>query len=72
MTDHYIKQWREIRGLSLREAEALIGDDRLSYSSIARIENGQQPYNEGTLALLAKAYGVEPWVLLSVNPLRRD
>jgi transcriptional regulator with XRE-family HTH domain len=66
---HYIKEWRELRGLSLREVEQMTG---LSFASVSRIERGEQPFGEDTLILLAKAYRVEPWVLLSVNPLRED
>ena len=66
---HYLKEWREIRGLSLREVENIIGSEVLSYSSISRIESGIQPYTEQTLTEFSKAYGVPPWALLSINPL---
>ena len=67
--DHFIRQWREIRGLSLREVEDITG---LSYASISRIERGEQQYTDDTLKTLAIAYRVEPWVLLAVNPMRED
>jgi transcriptional regulator with XRE-family HTH domain len=69
--DHFIRQWREIRGLSLREVE-MLGDEELTYASISRIERGEQPYSEKTLKALAQVYQVEPWVLLSVNPLKHQ
>lgn len=69
--DHFIRQWREIRGLTLREVDMLC-DEELTYASISRIERGEQPYNEHTLKSLAQVYQVEPWVLLSVNPLRHQ
>ena len=69
--DHFIRQWREIRGLSLREVE-MLGDEELTYASISRIERGEQPYSERTLKSLAQVYQVEPWVLLSVNPLKHQ
>lgn len=71
---HFIKQWRELRGLSLERLAARMeeepgGPPMISGMSISRIERGKQPYSEEILNALANALGCEPWELLSVNPL---
>lgn len=72
----YIREWRQHRGLSLRQLAARLeyepgGDPALSHVSIGRIERGEQPYSQGTLEMLASALGVEPADLLSVHPERK-
>lgn len=71
---HFIKQWREYRGLSLDRLSKRMevepgGDLILSAMSLSRIERGLQPYSEELLHALADALACEPWELISVNPL---
>lgn len=70
---HYIKQWREFRGYSLRKLAARMeespGEELLSFASIGRIENGKQPYTQQTLEALAFALDCKPYMLLTMNPL---
>jgi hypothetical protein len=45
---HYFRQWREKRGISLRKLAARLevepgGDPLVSYASLSRIETGEQP-----------------------------
>ena len=47
----YIKNWRDKRGLSLRQLANRLeaepgGESLISHASIGRIENGQQPYSD--------------------------
>lgn len=71
---HYIKQWRELRGLSLERLanrmEVEPGAAQLiSAMSLSRIERGKQPYSEELLNALSDALDCEPYELLSVNPM---
>jgi transcriptional regulator with XRE-family HTH domain len=73
---HFIREWREHRGLSLRRLCARMelspgGDEVLSYASLSRIEQYKQPYSEPILNALADALDVEPWMLLKIDP-RKD
>lgn len=69
----YIREWRNKRGLSLRQlAERLEespgGNLLISHTSIGRIEKGKQPYSQPILEALAAALGVSTSMLLEVNP----
>lgn len=71
---HFIKQWREYRGLSLDRLSKRMevepgGDLLLSAMSLSRIERGIQPYSEELINALGVALSCEPWELISVNPL---
>lgn len=70
---HYIKEWREYRKISLRDLANRLevsdgGDLLLSHASISRIEKGEQPFTEETLNALAFALDVDRIDLLSKNP----
>ena len=70
---HFIKQWREYRGLSQARLAARMeeepgGDELISAMSLSRIERGIQPYSENLLNALSDALSCSPWELLSVNP----
>lgn len=70
---HFIKQWRELRGLSLQRLAARMekepgGDELISAMSLSRIERGLQPYSEELLYALSDALGCEPRELISVDP----
>lgn len=70
---HYIRQWRQYRGLSLRQLTQRLekepGEDLLSASQLNRIENGEQPYYPELMAALAHAFDCEPEDILAINPL---
>jgi transcriptional regulator with XRE-family HTH domain len=66
-TKHYLREWREYRGLT---REAAIGRLGWSVSKISRIESGQTPYNEDDLNAAAEAYSTTPAMLIEVNPLK--
>lgn len=70
---HFIKQWRELRGLSLQRLASRMekepgGDELISAMSLSRIERGLQPYSEEILNALGDALGCEPSELISVDP----
>lgn len=70
---HYIKEWRNYRGLSLRKLADRIGADSegqplLSHASISRIERDIQTYTRDTLNLLANALHCAPSQLLNESP----
>jgi transcriptional regulator with XRE-family HTH domain len=62
---HFIKEWREARGLNQVQLAQLAG---LTKSLISQIERGSTRYSQKSLEALAKALRVEPWVLLGVPP----
>lgn len=70
---HFIRQWREYRGYSLRKLAAMMeiepGVQLTSHSNIGRIETFQQPYSQDILEALAVALRCEVVSLLTVNPL---
>jgi transcriptional regulator with XRE-family HTH domain len=71
--NHYIRQWREHRGLSLKRTVQRMeyepgGDPIISDMSLSRIERGTQPYSEEVLNALSHALDAEVWELLTVNP----
>lgn len=63
--NHYIKQWREARGLDQVQLGRLAN---LTKSLISQLERGETRYSQKSLEALAKALRVEPWVLLGVPP----
>ena len=71
---HYIRAWREHRGLSLRRLaermEAEPGEQLISHASLGRIETFEQPYNQEVLEALATALNCTVTDLLSVDPTK--
>jgi transcriptional regulator with XRE-family HTH domain len=71
---HYLREWREHRGLSLARLAARMidqtGEEIISSVSVGRIERGQQPYSQPILEALADALQCTAEDLLSVNPLK--
>lgn len=70
---HFIKQWRQKRGISLRKlAERLEtepgGEPLVSYASLSRIETGDQPFSEPVLNAIADALNVPRVMLLEMDP----
>lgn len=72
--NHYIKAWRQHRGLSLRRLAARMetepGEPLLSHASLGRIENFEQPYNQEYLEALATALNCTVVDLLTVDPTK--
>jgi len=71
---HFIKQWREFRGLSLERLANRMevepgGPPLISGMSLSRIERGKKPYSEELLNAIGEALACEPWELISVNPV---
>lgn len=73
---HFIRQWREFQGLSLRQLEARLeiepgGEPLVSYASLGRIERFIQPYSQPILEARAIALSTTPAELLEVDPLKQ-
>jgi len=66
-TKHFLREWRDFRGLSLAEAAEPL---QTSDSNLARIEKGHVPYNQDLLELAAQAYRCSLCDLLSHDPTK--
>lgn len=66
---HFLKQWREYRGLDQEQAAARLD---LSRTQLSKIENMRSPYSQGLLELAAEAYSCSVGDLLMRNPLAAD
>lgn len=62
---HYLREWREYRGLSQEEAADRAG---ISRSNLSKIENMDVPYNQDLIEKLAFAYGCEVGDMVSRSP----
>lgn len=62
---HFLKEWREYRGLNQEQAADRIGVDR---TTLGRIENRKIAYTQPVLEAAAEAYSCEPWDLLNRDP----
>lgn len=68
-TNHYLKQWRIWRGLTL----AMVAErTHITHASISRIERGLQPYSQSSLQKFAQAYDCDPSDLLMVDPTKAE
>lgn len=71
---HFLKQWREFRGLSLRKLadrmEVEPGIQVTSHANIGRIENFQQPYSQEILEAAAEALNCTVTDILTVDPTK--
>lgn len=69
---HYLREWREHRGLSLRKfadrMEVEPGVPLMSHANIGRVETGDQPYTQELLEAAAKALECTVTDLLTVDP----
>ncbi|WP_405023177.1 helix-turn-helix domain-containing protein [Mesorhizobium sp. BE184] len=64
---HFLKQWREHQGLSLRKlASAMVPST--SHANIGRIENMQQPYSQEIMEAAATVLKCSVVDLLTVDP----
>jgi transcriptional regulator with XRE-family HTH domain len=64
---HYVKQWREYRGLSQEQLADRVDRSR---GLISQIESGTTALTEDMIYALADALSCAPWDLLRVNPLK--
>jgi transcriptional regulator with XRE-family HTH domain len=62
---HYLKEWREYRGLSQEQGAERLG---LSRTQLSKIENLKSPYSQALLEAAADAYQCEPADLIMRNP----
>lgn len=62
---HYIKAWREFRGLTQEQLGSRVD---LSRTQLSRIENFEQPYSQPLLEALAHALMCEPADLIMRDP----
>lgn len=71
---HFLRQWREYRGLSLRKLaermEVEPGVPLTSHANLGRIETFQQPYSQEILEAAAIALGCTVSDLLMVDPTK--
>lgn len=69
---HYIRAWRNYRGLSLRDLanrmESEPGVPLMSHANIGRVEKGEQPYTQELLEAAAAALETTVTDLLTVDP----
>lgn len=73
---HYLRQWRERRGLSLRKLadrmEREPGVPITSHANLNRIERGEQPYNQELLEAAAAALDCTVTDILTRDPFVDD
>jgi len=71
---HFLKQWREYRGYSLRRLadrmEREPGIPLMSHANIGRVENFQQPYSQELLEAAAVAFDCTVEQILTVDPTK--
>jgi transcriptional regulator with XRE-family HTH domain len=71
---HFLRQWREYRGLSLRKLadrmEIEPGVQLMSHANIGRVETFQQPYTQELLEAAAVALECSVIDLLTVDPTK--
>ena len=71
---HFLRQWREYRGLSLRKLadrmEIEPGIQLTSHSNLGRIETFLQPYGQEILEAAADALGCSITDILTVDPTK--
>jgi transcriptional regulator with XRE-family HTH domain len=68
---HFIKEWREFRGLSQQELADAVGEGS-DKSTISRIEALKQGYTQDFLDACADSLGTHPAILLSRSPTEAD
>lgn len=66
---HYIKQWREFRGLTQERVAERLG---ISPTTWGRIEKGDVPYNQDFLEEAAFALQCDIWDLLNRDPTKEN
>lgn len=66
---HFIKEWREFRGLTQQQLAELLDTDK---ASISRVEDLKQGYTQDSLEAIADALGTHAAVLLTRLPTEAD
>jgi transcriptional regulator with XRE-family HTH domain len=66
---HFIREWREFRGLTQEQLADAIDATK---ASISRIEAMKQGYTQDNLEAMADALGTHPGALLSRKPTEAD
>lgn len=66
---HFIKEWREFRGLTQQQLADAIG---ASAKTLSLIENLRQGYTQATLEAIADVLAVHQSVLLARPPVEAD
>ena len=66
---HFIREWREFRGMTQEELAEAIGTTK---TSISRLEALKQGYTQDMLEAIAEALGVHTGVLLTRPPNDTD
>lgn len=73
---HYLRQWREYRGLSLRKLadrlEREPGEQLMSHANIGRVETYEQPYSQELIEAAAIALECSVSDLLTRDPFVDD
>jgi transcriptional regulator with XRE-family HTH domain len=71
---HFLRQWREYRGLSLRKLaermEREPGEPIMSHANLGRVETFMQPYTQELLEAAALALHCSVTDLLTVDPTK--
>ncbi len=62
---HFLKEWREYRGLDQEKAAERVG---LSRTQLSKIENMRSPYSQGLLEAASVAYDCSVADLVMRNP----
>lgn len=68
-TRHFLKEWRDHRGLTQEQMASRVQISRENYG---RIEAGKVPYNQDFLELAAFALACEPADIIMRNPLDKS
>lgn len=72
--NHYLRQWRNYRGLSLRQLadrmEVEPGVQLMSHANIGRVEKFQQPYSQELLEAASVALECSVTDILTVDPTK--
>ncbi len=66
---HFLRAWREYRGLDQEKAAERLG---ISRTQLSKIENIKSPYSQGLLEAAAEAYSCTVADLLIRNPNDKD
>jgi transcriptional regulator with XRE-family HTH domain len=68
-TGHFLRAWRQHRGLTLEQAAERVPT---THATLSRIERGKLPYNQALLEILADVYMTDPASLLMRDPSSPD
>jgi transcriptional regulator with XRE-family HTH domain len=66
---HFLREWREVRDLTLERLAERVG---LTHGTLSRIERGKTAYTQPVLEALADALGTTPANLIMRDPTKPD